>query len=143
MSAESTLRDSLNTADPNRNDVAMQDLQHGEVLNLLLRTQTPTEAALVPATDVITMAATPKALLDVNVATSGGAFTGRKKLLKGFTAADGTIRPVPAAGQATWDGATKVRLAAADLALTVNVLYTTEALSSVSYLQRSIGEQDA
>jgi hypothetical protein len=135
------LRDELNNGDPNRTDGIFNDLRLGELINKLLTTQTPTEAALVPASDVITLAAQPSQLFDVNVAT--GTVTGRKELIKGVADAAGVITPVPATGQATWDGGTKVRLAAADAALTVNVLYATAANPTASYLQRDLGQQNS
>lgn len=137
MSAESTLRDSLNTADPNRLPVAAQSIPLGELLTKVIADMTPTEAALVPAAEVLTLAAQPTAVLQINQIT--GTTNGVKKLLKGPITGNGAV--VPATGEAVWDGGTKILMAAVDAAATVDVTYVTDA-DQASILKRAIGEQD-
>jgi hypothetical protein len=136
--AETTLRESFNASDPNRLPSELQDLSMGELLTLLINALAATESALAPASNVITLAATPSALFDVNV--TAGTVTGAKKILKGFTGSDGVITPVPATGEATWNGGTKVRLASADAATAVSVKYATAATSTPGYLRRKLAE---
>jgi hypothetical protein len=138
--SETTLRDTFNAADENRTGAAFTDLRLGELVNKLILLSAATEAALVPAAHVTTLAAVPTQLFDVNVVT--GTTTGHKKLIKGRTAPDGTIQPVPAVGQATWDGGLKIRTNVTDNAATVDVRYSKAADPVVSYLQRALGEQD-
>lgn len=136
--AETTLRDTFNAADENRVSAAFADLQLGEVLTILINALTATEAAVVPASDIATLAATPQALLNVNV--TAGTVTGVKKILKGRTDPDGIIRPIPATGEVTWNGATKLRFAAADGATAISAWYTTSATSTPGYLRRALGQ---
>jgi len=138
MAAETTLRDSLNTQNPNRAASAAQDLELGELMTLLINGLTATETGVAVTTHVATLATTPTQLFQVNATTA--TVTGVKKLLKGRTDPDGTIQPVPATGEATWNGGTKVRFATADVATVASFTYASAATSTPSYLRRAIGE---
>ena len=133
------IRTELNKSDPNRTDPAGQEIGLGDMVNVLITQMTATETGVVPSANVATLAATPTYLWQINVTT--GTSTGIKKLIKGRF--DGTnVLPIPAAGQAVWDGATRVRFAAADAATAVSFTYATAANVTSSILQRSIGEKD-
>lgn len=105
--------------------------------NLVTSSGGVTEAALSPTANVVTLAAQPVAVIDVNVATvSSGSATGSKKLRIGPFTGPGAI--TPAAGECVWDGGLKVKLASADLAATVNVAYTKATDVSVSAMQADL-----
>lgn len=137
--SELTIRGSLNAANPNRIADAERAIGLGELINSLLLAKTATESGLSPSSNVVTLAATPSALFDVNA--TAGTVTGHKKLLQGPIT--GTEAVIPATGQVTWDGGTKLLFAAADVVTTVAVKYATAADLTVSLLQRAIGEIDS
>lgn len=130
MSAETTIRDSLNTADPNRIPDVLRTLQFGEVFNLLLSQLTATETGVTPASNVATLAAQPTALILING--TAGTSTGIKTLLRGQISGPGAI--VPAPGQAVWDGGKKVLFNAADAITAAAFTYATAANVSRSAL---------
>lgn len=139
MAAESTLRDSLNTSDPNRANAAMQDINMGDLLALVIAGLTPTDAGLVPASNVATLTAQPTAVFQVNA--TAAASTGIKKLLKGPIVGAGAILPAP--GEAVWDGGVKIKFNAADLVTAASITYSKADLSQkASILLRNLGEQD-
>lgn len=136
MGAESTLRDSLNTSDPNRLPTALQSILAGDLLNALITAMTPTQAALAVTANVATLANTPSTIFQIKTtaATSGGV----KKLLM---AAPGVVTPNP--GEAVWSPGTKtVTFNAADAVTACSFTYATAADATCSLLLRFIGEQD-
>lgn len=134
MGAESTLRDSFNTADTNRVDSGFNQLQLGELLTLLIQASTPTESSVTVTSNVATLAATPTAIFQCNA--SAGTTTGVKKLLIGTSAT------VPAVGQCVWvPGTNTVKFNSADAVSAAHFLYATSVISA-SALLRNIGEQD-
>lgn len=135
MSAEGTLRDSLNTSDPNRLPTATQILSMGDLLNLLITAATPTQSSVTVTSNVATLANVPSTLFQVNA--SAGTSTGVKTLLIG------TQSIVPAVGQCVWTPGTKtVKFNAADAVSAAHFTYATAADVTASILQRAIGEQD-
>lgn len=134
MAAEDTLRDSLNTSDPNRLSAAFQDINLGDLLTMLIAGATPTEAGLSPSSDVVTLAVVPTEVYQVNV--TAGSPTGIRKLLKGPQ----TI--APATGECVWTPGTKlIKFSAADTDTTVSVTYG-RSTDKASILLRNLGEQD-
>jgi hypothetical protein len=114
-----SLRDTLNDNNLNQAEDALSAISLGELLTLLIKNSTATEAGLVPAADQITLAATPTALFQINA--TAGAVTGVKRLRKGPITGSGAI--VPATGEAVWDGGTKVLFASVDAVTAASVLY--------------------
>lgn len=131
-----SLKDVLNTADPNREDDAFRELGIGSVLNLLLRTQTATESGVTVTSSVMTLANQPEFLLDVNA--TAGTTTGRKKLRKGPIT--GPQKITPATGECVWDGGKKILFATVDAVTTASALYTQATDAQVSFLQRDAGQ---
>lgn len=133
MAAEDTLRDSLNTADPNRLSAALQEINLGDLLTTLISLAAGTETSLSPSSNVVTLAVVPNEVFQVNV-TAGT--TGIRKLLKGPQ----TI--APAAGEAVWTPGTRlIKFSSADTNTTVSVTYS-RSTDKASILLRNIGEQD-
>lgn len=97
-----------------------------------------TEAAVTVTTNVATLANQPRALIAV-VGTAGTS-TGMKKLLKGPVTGPTAI--VPPAGSCVWDGGVKVLFNTADAITAASFLYSRDANTTVSLLQRDVGEQD-
>lgn len=111
--------------------------QHmGDLMGLLVRALTPTEAAAAVTASAKTLAAPASMVYDV-VATAG-TVTGRKVLLIGGS----EITPVT--GQVVWDGSSGMRFAAADAVTAANFLYSLQsgATSLTSSNQRLLGERD-
>ncbi len=73
-----------------------------------------TETHLAPASNVVTLAATPKAVFNVNV--TSGTKTGIFKLV-------GPDR-VPTSGEVSWNGLTKLTFNAADVVAYIDVVYS-------------------
>jgi hypothetical protein len=97
-----------------------------------------TEIGLVPSSQVVTMAATPSSIVNVNLRVAGsGGSTGFKKLRRGRITGSQAVLPVP--GEAVWDGATKLLLNAADIGTggspVVDVEYTKTTDATISALQ--------
>lgn len=133
------IRIELNKSDPNRTDPAGQEIGLGDAINTLITQMTATETGVSPSSDVATLAAAPSYLWQINA--TAGTVTGIKKLILGRF--DGTnVLPIPATGEAVWDGATRVRFAAADAVSAASFTYATSADVTASILQRSIGEKD-
>lgn len=137
--SETTLRDSFNASEPNRVPSALQDVALGELLTLVINGLTATESAVAVSSNIATLAAAPIQLFQINA--TSGTTTGAKKLIKGSADAAGVITPVPVTGEATWDGARRVRFAVADGATAASFTYTSPTTSSPSYLRRSLGER--
>lgn len=97
-----------------------------------------TEAAVTVTANVATLAAQPAKLYAV--VASAGTTTGMKKPLRG--AITGPTALVPATGQAVWDGGKKVLFSTADVVTAANFLYSKDADTTASLLQRDVGEQD-
>lgn len=134
MAAEDTLRDSLNTADPNRLSAALQDIELGEMLTMLIAAAAGTQTGLSPSSNVVTLAAVPTAVYQVNV--TAGSPTGIRKLLKGPQ----TI--APATGECVWtEGTALIKFSAADTNTTVSVTYA-RSTDKASILLRNLGEKD-
>lgn len=131
-----TIRDSLNNQDPNRSAAALAEAGTGEALNLLIRSATPTETGVVPAADIATLAAQPKVLFDINATTA--ASTGRKKLIKAPITGAGSV--LPKAGEAVFDGGTKVLFNVADAVTAASFTYTTAAGDTISLFQRDLDQ---
>lgn len=113
-------------------------LAQGDLLGLLIRALTPTEAAAAVAANAKTLTNAASAVYDV-VATAG-TVTGRKVLLVG----DASV--IPATGQVVWDGpgGKSMRFAAADAVTASNFLYArTDAVNTLTSVgQRTLGERD-
>lgn len=109
----------------------------GELLSLVIKGITPTEAGIVvvPGVDTATLAAQPSALFQVNV-TAGGT-TGVKKLLKGPLTGPGAV--VPASGECVWDGGLVIKFASVDAVTAVSATYA-KSTDVASILMRSIDE---
>ena len=103
-------RGTLNAADPNRTDAALNSIRFGSVLNMLLAAAAYTETGVSPSSSVATLANQPESLLDVFA--TAGTTTGRKTVLKGPISGVGAL--VPTTGQCVWDGNKKVLFASAD-----------------------------
>lgn len=130
-----TVQDDLNLANPNRLASAAQAAQLGDLLSWLVTQQAPTEAGLVVAANVGTLAASASKVLDV-VATVGGS-VGRKALL-----IDSSGDVVPQAGQVVWDGADGLTFASADAITAADVWYLGATPAEISLLGRKIGQRD-
>ncbi len=116
-----SIRSELNGSNLQRLADLLGGIDVGELLTLVVKTASPTESALVPSSSVITLAAVPSAVFQVNV--TAGTVTGIKTLQKGVVAT-----ALPATGFAVWEpGTTKIKLASADGATMVNVLYAVAA----------------
>jgi hypothetical protein len=131
-----SLRDELNQSNLNRTgDVLGHGVNLGDLLTTLIKGATPTEAGVVPAAHIATLAAVPTSVHQVNA--TAGASTGIKKLLIGVLA---SITPLP--GEAVWGrGTNKIKFNTADAVTATSVLYTT-AVDKASSLLRSLEEQD-
>lgn len=132
MGAEDTLRDTLNTSNPNRLADALNVLEFGELLNLLLSGLTATETGVSATSSVATLANQPSALVLINATTA--TTTGVKKLRKGPITGPNAI--VPATGEAVWDGGKKVLFATVDAVTVAAFTYATAANVSRSNLQQ-------
>lgn len=128
MGAESTLRDTLNTADPGRLPTAFQVMGLGELLSLLIRSVTPTEAGIAVTAHVATLAAQPTALFSVK---GIGGTAGVKTLRRG------TSTDVALPGEVIWDGGVKLFFNAADANTTADIIYAL-ATDKVSVLMQSL-----
>lgn len=144
--ANPNLRDSLNgSVQPGRLadvfrafGVQNQGGGFGDLVALLIRGLTATEAGVTPSSNVATLANTPATMLQVNV--TAGTVTGVKTLRVGKVSGTGAI--VPATGECVWEpGTKKVLFAAADAATAVSFTYST-GTEAVSCLPRLIGEVD-
>lgn len=123
MSTLSTLRQDFNDSSPNNVADLRRRLQSGDLLTLLIKSLTATEAGVVPAANVATLAATPTSLFQVNATTA--TVTGIKKLRRGPITGSGAI--TPATGEAVWDGGTKVLFNVADAVTVASFTYVTAA----------------
>jgi len=110
MAAESTIRDSLNSGNPNRVADVFRSLQFGDLLNLLLSGLTATETGVSVTSNVATLANQPTSLVLVNATTATS--TGIKSVRQGPISGPGALVPVP--GEAIWDGNKKVLFNTAD-----------------------------
>lgn len=114
------LRDTLNDNNLNQADDALSAIKAGEVLTMVIKALAATEAGVVPAAHVATLAAQPVAMLQINA--TAGTVTGVKKLRRGVITGAGAI--VPATGEAVWDGGTKVLFATVDGVTAVSFTYS-------------------
>jgi hypothetical protein len=138
MASDSTLRDTMNQGEPGRLPDIDRDVFAGEFVNAMLLAMSATESGVSVTTNVATLANTPLVLWDANATTATA--TGHKKVLKvsnAFLTANN-----PPAGSCYWDGGLKVKFNSADAATVAAFKYPKAADASVSYLQRSLGEQD-
>lgn len=131
-----SIRDTLNISDPNRNDDALREVALGDLINLVLKTQTATDAGLATTANVITLTAQPSTVWDINA--TAGTTTGRKKLRKGPIT--GPQKITPATGEAVWDGGLKVLFATVDAVTTASALYSKTSDTTASILQRNVGD---
>ena len=129
-----TLRELLNSSQLNTLADALGDLELGDLVVLMINELTATETGLSPTANVSTLATPPTSVFLVNV--TAGASTGIKKLLKGPISGEDAV--IPKAGEATWDGGTKILTNAADAATAVAVTYAT-ATDVDSVTQRDLG----
>lgn len=140
MGAETTLRDSFNSSDPNRIDAANRDLGLGELLTLVIKGLTATETGVTPSSDVATLANQPSKMFQINA--TAGTSTGIKKLLIGPITGGGAVVPNP--GEAVWDGGLKVLFNHADAITAASFTYAkADGTDKASALLRAIGEQDS
>jgi len=130
-----SLRTDLNANQPNRLSDGLADIKLGELLSYLINRLTPTQAGLVPASHVATMAAQPAALFQVNATT--GTVTGVKKLLRGPISGEDAV--VPATGEVVWDGGTNLLFATSDAVTAVSVTYAL-ATDLASITMRNLGQ---
>ena len=137
MGAETTLRDSLNTAQPDRISPALHSVGFGDLLNALIVGATATETGLSTTSNVGTLSHTPSSLFDVKA--TAGTTTGHKELLQGPITGAGAI--VPATGQVVWDGGVKLLFATVDAVTTFQATYAQATDPSCSLLQRAIGQE--
>jgi hypothetical protein len=138
MAAETTIRDTLNTADPNRLDRALKDINFGDLVSLLMASLTPTESTVVVTASVGPIANQPSAVYQVNATAAGT--TGIKKLLKGPITGPHAI--LPAVGECVWDGALSILFNATDAVTQMAVTYALATPVVASILRRSLGETD-
>jgi hypothetical protein len=117
----STLRSDLNDSSPNQLADTRRRVQSGDLMTLLIKSLTATEAGVVPAAHVATLAATPTSLYQINA--TAGAVTGIKKLRRGPITGSGAI--LPATGEAVWDGGVKVLFNVADAVTAASFTYVT------------------
>ncbi len=140
MSSPTSLKDTLNVADPTNTNSVFNDMQLGTLLSTLISnaSMTQTSAAVTTTTYSMTLATAATAVFQVNVKTvvSGGT-AGVKTLLQGPVSGTGAI--TPAAGQVVWDGASALLFAAADKPATVDLLYAIST-TKASVLEKGIGE---
>lgn len=136
----STIRTDLNNSQMQINADNLRRLQFGEVLTLLIRGLTATEAGVVPAANVATMAAAPVAVLQVNA--TAATVTGIKKLRVGPITGNGAL--VPATGEVVWPGGTSTKLlfAAADAVTACSLTYS-KTTDLVSVLMASLEDISA
>jgi hypothetical protein len=128
-----SVRQVLNTNNLNQLEDALHALPIGELLTKLIKSMTATEAGLVPASNIATMAATPSGLFQVNV--TAGTVTGVKTLRRGVITGSGA--QVAATGECIWDGATKILFSPIDAATAVSVTYSV-ATDKASVLEASL-----
>ena len=93
-----------------------------------------TETGVTVTSNVATLANAPSALFDIN-GTAGGS-TGRKVFRVGPITGPNAL--VPAAGQAVWDGATKVLFSAVDAITTADFQYAKAADATIAALLRPV-----
>jgi len=134
MAAETTLRDSLNTVDPNRLAEVLRLMGFGEMLNLLLSALTATETGVTVTANVATLANVPSSFVLING--TAGTSTGIKTLRQGAISGPNAVPPV--AGEAVWDGAKKVLFSTADAITTAAFTYATAANVSRSILAQPL-----
>lgn len=130
MSAETTIRDSLNTADPNRIADVLRSLAFGDLLNLLASALTATETGVTVTANVAALANQPTAFVLINGTT--GTTTGIKTLRRGQITGVGAAVPLP--GEAIWDGGKKVLFNSVDAITVAAFTYATAANVSRSNL---------
>lgn len=132
------LRELQNYGAPGRPGAIDQAILGGNLLGMLVRGLTPTEAAAAVTTNVKTLANAASMVYDV-VSTTGS-YTGRLKLQIG----DPAIAGAPAAGYAIWNPADNtVTFAAADAVTAANFLYARkDAANTVTSLNQRTLEQD-
>jgi hypothetical protein len=141
MAAETTIRDSLNSQNPNRICPALAGW-FGEAMSALIAGLAATEAGVVPAGNILaTLANQPDAMLQVNATAAG--VVGIKKLLIGPITGAGAI--VPKTGECVWNGGLLVAFPAADAVTAVSFTYSVAgtATTGCSLLRRNLGESDA
>lgn len=130
-----TMRELLNQSNLNQLADVLGDIEFGELLTLVIQGLTATEAGVVPAAHVATLANQPSAMFQINATTA--TVTGIKKLLKGPITGEDAV--VPRTGEAVWDGGVKVLFAAADAVTAASFTYARSTNSS-SVLQRDLGQ---
>lgn len=115
-----SVRAILNTNNLNQLDDALKALPLGELLAELISNMTPTEAGVVPAANIATLAATPSGLFQVRA--TAGAVIGVKTLRRGVVT--GASAGVAASGECLWDGATKILFSPVDAVTAVSATYS-------------------
>jgi hypothetical protein len=132
-----SLRTSLNTINPGQMADCFRDISIGEFLSYLISIATPTQAGVVPASDIATLANIPTAIFQVNA--TAAASTGVKKLLYGQITGPSAV--VPAAGECVWAGGLTVLFNAVDAVTAASFLYSTAAATgNASILMRNLGQ---
>ena len=135
MSAESTMRDSLNSGDPNRIADVFRKIGFGDLLNALVSALSATETGLSASTNVVTLANQPS-FLPSKVNATAGTTTGVKTVRQGAISGPNAVAPVT--GECVWDGGKKILFAAVDAVTTASVTYTKSADTSASNLSQAL-----
>lgn len=133
------LRELQNFGSPGAPGAIDQEILGGDLLGMLVRGLTPTEAAAAVTTNVKTLANPASMVYDV--VSTAGSYTGRLKLLIG----DPEVAGAPPAGYAIWNPVdNKVTFAAADAVTAANFLYARkDAVNTVTSInQRTRGQDD-
>jgi len=134
MAAESTIRDSLNSGNPNRVADALRSISFGDLLNLLASALTATETGVTVTANVATLANQPTAFVLANATTATS--TGIKALKIGQITGPNAVIPNP--GEAVWDGNKKVLFNVADAVTAAAFTYATAANVTRSGLSQPI-----
>jgi len=119
MSAETTKRDSLNSANLNRLADALRLLGFGELLSVIISGLAKTETGATITSHVCTMAQAAVAVFQVN---GIGGTAGTKKLRQGAITGTGALVPLP--GEVIWDGGSKLLFNTADANTTCDLVYS-------------------
>jgi len=130
-----TIRTDLNRSNLNQLADNFNQLELGELLVHLIANAAATEAGVVPAANIATLANVPSAIFQVNA--TAAASTGIKKLLKAPITGSGAVAPAP--GQCVWDGALSVLFNTVDAVTQASFTYC-RAATSASCMLRSVDE---
>lgn len=133
-----SLRDVLNTANPNNVIDALRDIGLGELVNAWINGMTSTETGITVTSNVATLAGQPS-VRPFECEATAGTTLGKKQVLWGPTTGPNAI--VPATGQCVWNGGTSILFASVDAVTTAKFTYAKASDATASTLQNNLGQR--